>query len=101
MCCVLNVSNFERFSLTIARWLTTSTQRRSESGNYATQWDATLAQIQETVLLYPGTEGRPRARRILTDTDPTTTLQPRHLRPQTLTWVIHPPSLKTAYYQHL
>ena len=32
---------------------------------------ATLAGIQETVLLYPGTQGRPRARRILTDTDPT------------------------------
>ncbi len=32
---------------------------------------ANLAGIQETVLLYPGTEGRPRARRILTDTDPT------------------------------
>ena len=30
-----------------------------------------LAGIQETVLLYPGTQGRPRARRILTDTDPT------------------------------
>ncbi len=32
---------------------------------------------------------------------PTTALQPRHLRPQTLTWVIHPPSLKTACYQQL
>ena len=31
---------------------------------------ATLAGIQETVLLYPGQRGRPRARRILTDTDP-------------------------------
>ena len=29
-----------------------------------------LASIQETVLLYPGTEGRPRARRILTDMNP-------------------------------
>ncbi len=41
MCCVLNVSNFERFSLTITRRLTTSTQRRSESGNYTTRWDVT------------------------------------------------------------
>ncbi|MFN2497224.1 MAG: IS1634 family transposase [Pseudonocardiaceae bacterium] len=31
----------------------------------------TLAGIQETVLLYPGERGRPRARRILTDLDPT------------------------------
>jgi hypothetical protein len=30
----------------------------------------TLAGIQETVLLYPTTAGRPRARRILTDTSP-------------------------------
>ena len=29
-----------------------------------------LASIQETALLYPGTEGRPRARRILTDMNP-------------------------------
>jgi transposase len=32
---------------------------------------AELAGIQETVLLYPGSRGRPRARRILTDTTPT------------------------------
>ena len=33
---------------------------------------ANLAGIQETVLLYPtGNKGRPRAQRILTDTDPT------------------------------
>ena len=32
---------------------------------------ATLAGIQETVLIYPGTQGRPRARRILTDTNAT------------------------------
>jgi transposase len=32
---------------------------------------ATLAGIQETVLLYPSTGGRPRARRMLTDLDPT------------------------------
>ena len=32
----------------------------------------TLGGIQETVLLYPtGNKGRPRAQRILTDTDPT------------------------------
>ena len=32
----------------------------------------TLAGIEETVLLYPtGNKGRPRAQRILTDTDPT------------------------------
>jgi hypothetical protein len=31
----------------------------------------TLAGIQETVLLYPSTGGRPRARRMLTETDPT------------------------------
>lgn len=30
----------------------------------------TLAGIQETVLLYPTTSGRPRARRMLTDTTP-------------------------------
>ena len=30
---------------------------------------ANLAGIQETVLLYPGTQGRPRAHRILTDQD--------------------------------
>jgi len=29
-----------------------------------------LAGIQETVLLYPGDRGRPRAQRILTDTNP-------------------------------
>ena len=32
---------------------------------------ASLAGIQETILLYPGAQGRPRARRILTDQDPT------------------------------
>ena len=32
---------------------------------------ASLAGIQETMLLYPGTQGRPRAHRILTDPDPT------------------------------
>lgn len=32
---------------------------------------ASLAGIQETVLLYQGDRGRPRARRMLTDTDPT------------------------------
>jgi transposase len=32
---------------------------------------ATLAGIQETLLLYPGERGRPRARRMLTDLDPT------------------------------
>jgi hypothetical protein len=32
---------------------------------------ATLAGIQETVLLYPTTAGRPRARHMLTDTTPT------------------------------
>ena len=31
----------------------------------------TLAGIQETVLLYPSTGGRPRARRMLTEIDPT------------------------------
>jgi hypothetical protein len=31
----------------------------------------TLAQIQETVLLYQGDRGRPRARRMLTEIDPT------------------------------
>jgi transposase len=31
----------------------------------------TLAEIQETVLLYPSTGGRPKARRMLTETDPT------------------------------
>jgi len=30
----------------------------------------TLAGIGEAVLLYPGDRGRPRARRMLTDTDP-------------------------------
>jgi len=29
-----------------------------------------LAGIQETVLIYPGERGRPRARRMLTDMDP-------------------------------
>jgi transposase len=32
---------------------------------------AHLAAIQETVLIYPGERGRPRAQRLLTDTDPT------------------------------
>jgi hypothetical protein len=32
---------------------------------------ATLAGIEETVLLYPGDHGRPRARRMLTDLEPT------------------------------
>jgi len=58
---------------------------------------ANLAGIQETVLLYPtGNKGRPRAQRILTDTDPT---QKRLFelfgldtyRPPMLTWVIHQP----------
>jgi hypothetical protein len=31
----------------------------------------TLAGIQETVLLYDGAEGRPRARRMITDMNPT------------------------------
>jgi hypothetical protein len=31
----------------------------------------TLAAIQETVLIYPSTGGRPKARRMLTDRDPT------------------------------
>ncbi|AIY02461.1 hypothetical protein ART_2862 [Arthrobacter sp. PAMC 25486] len=35
------VSNFDRFSLTIARWLFTSDIRRPATGNYATPWDAT------------------------------------------------------------
>ena len=32
---------------------------------------ATLAGIEETVLIYPSTGGRPKARRMLTDMDPT------------------------------
>jgi hypothetical protein len=32
---------------------------------------ATLAGIQETVLLYPSDRGRPKARRMLTDLNPT------------------------------
>jgi hypothetical protein len=32
---------------------------------------ATLADIGESVLIYPGDRGRPRARRMLTDLDPT------------------------------
>jgi hypothetical protein len=31
----------------------------------------TLAGIQETVLIYPSTGGRPKARRMLTETNPT------------------------------
>ena len=49
---------------------------------------ATLAGIQETVLLYQGERGRPRARRMLTEmTRPTTPLRPlrpRRLRPDPL-----------------
>ena len=52
-----------------------------------------LAGIGETVLLYRGDRGRPRAHRMLTETSPVQDkldrhLRPRPLRPQTLTWVI-------------
>ena len=56
----------------------------------------TLAAIHETVLLYPGQRGHPRAQRILTDTTPT---QDRLYEifdlatyaPAAETWVIHAP----------
>ena len=62
---------------------------------------STLGGIEETVLLYQGERGRPRARRMLTEMDPTQTtplrpLRPRRLRPHTLTWVIQPASSNTA-----
>ena len=46
----------------------------------------TLAGIEETVLLYQGERGRPRARRMLTEMDhtqqpPLRPLRPRRLRP--------------------
>ena len=67
----------------------------------------TLGGIEETVLIYPtGNKGRPRAQRILTDTDPTQktplrTLRARHLRPKPLTWVIHPISARTTTDLHV
>jgi len=42
------VSNFDRFSLTITRWLLTSQQRRSAAGNYTTPWDVTWALARTT-----------------------------------------------------
>ena len=56
---------------------------------------AELAGIGETILLYQGDRGRPRAHRMLTDTTPhpgqaQRDLRPRPLRTQALTWVIHP-----------
>ena len=51
-----------------------------------------LAGIGETVLLYNGDRGRPRAHRMLTETSPVQDnrrhLRPRPLRPQALRWVI-------------
>jgi len=58
---------------------------------------AELAGIGETVLLYPGERGRPRAHRMLTDTTP---VQDKLIKifgldryaPQALTWVIRNPA---------
>jgi hypothetical protein len=41
VCCVVVVRFFSRFSLTITRWLVTSTIRRSEPGKYTNTWDVT------------------------------------------------------------
>ena len=68
-----------------------------------------LAGIEETVLLYhDGGKGRPRARRMLTDTTPTQDrladlfgidrYAPTRYRPRR--WVIHTPPTKTTTDQH-
>jgi len=60
-----------------------------------------LAGIGETILLYHGGKGRPRAHRMLDDNHPAPAsaqpgLQPRPPRPGPLTWVIHQTSPRTT-----
>ncbi|HET6954110.1 MAG TPA: IS1634 family transposase [Acidimicrobiales bacterium] len=57
-------------ALTVARLMRREAQRAGITMSVRELLD-TLAGIQETVLLYQGERGRPRARRMLTDTDPT------------------------------
>ena len=57
-------------ALTVARLMRREAANAGMSMSVRALLD-TLAGIQETVLLYPSTGGRPRARRMLTETDPT------------------------------
>jgi hypothetical protein len=57
-------------ALLVARLMRRQAQRAGMAMSVRDLLD-TLAGIQETVLLYQGERGRPRARRMLTDTDPT------------------------------
>lgn len=62
LCCVL--------ALTVARLMVREADRHGMHMSVRELLD-TLAEIQETVLLYQGERGRPRARRMLTETSPT------------------------------
>ena len=62
LCCVL--------ALTVARLMVREADRHQMHMSVRELLD-TLAGIQETVLLYQGERGRPRARRTLTEIDPT------------------------------
>jgi len=57
-------------ALTVARLMVREADRHGMHMSVRELLD-TLAQIQETVLLYQGERGRPRARRMLTEIDPT------------------------------
>jgi transposase len=57
-------------ALTVARLMVRQADRHGLHQSVRVLLD-TLAQIQETVLLYQGERGRPRARRMLTEIDPT------------------------------
>jgi hypothetical protein len=57
-------------ALTVARLMVRETDRAGMHMSVRELLD-TLAGIQETVLLYQGDRGRPRARRMLTEIDPT------------------------------
>ena len=57
-------------ALTVARLMVREADRLGMHMSVRELLD-TLAEIQETVLLYQGERGRPRARRMLTEIDPT------------------------------
>jgi transposase len=56
-------------ALTVARLMVREADRQAMHMSVRELLD-TLAEIQETVLLYQGERGRPRARRMLTEIDP-------------------------------
>jgi hypothetical protein len=63
-------SSYCVIALTIARLMRREAERAGLSISVAVLLD-TLGGIEETVLLYQGERGRPRARRMLTEIDPT------------------------------